>query len=330
MYKLNQLTVRRSLILFVCSFFFIKIASAQSVSVQSPTDSLSVGQVFDLSITVKTQETFSKIIFPDSSHFSPNLFLNITEQYRVNNYSDSSVYKLQFFATDNFTVPPLPIKVVNGSDTTFVFTEPVDLVYKQTISSIEDKFKPLKPVYDFPISIWPYIVILLLLLAIGYFIWRKYFQNQPEEIIEETPVPVFVNPLEELEKSLSRIRNNHQNLPAKNFKHFYSELGDALRLYFEELYDIPALESTTREVMRYLDAFGVDSQLTQHTRKVLNEADMIKFAKFNPTLDQSWRALDEADAFLIRAQSVDIMRIDRKKNEYIAANTKQEETDGMG
>lgn len=330
MYKLNRLTALRHLILLICSIFFMKIATAQTVSVQSPTDSLTVGQTFDVSITIRTQSAFSKIIFPDSTHFPSSLSLHKSQHFRVNDFSDSTLYKLQFFSTESITLPPLPVRIIGNSDTTLIFTNPLVLAYKKTISSIDDEFKPLKPIYDFPKNIWPYLIIALLVLIIGYLIWRKFFLNNTEEIREEAPVPIFVNPLDELERSLSRIRNNHQNLPQKNFKHFYSELGDALRLYFEDLYDIPALESTTREVLRYLDAFGVDNDLIYHTRKVLNEADMIKFAKFNPTLDQSWKALDEADAFLIRAKNVDIMRIERKREEFIKLNTKQEDADGMG
>lgn len=329
MYKLNWLNLPNSLILLVCSFFLMEIASAQTLSVQSPDDSLTVGQKFELSFTINSKENYNKVIFPDSTQFPSQLTFHKVEHYKVSDFSDSTKYQLQFFATSDVNLPPLPVKVLSNTDTVTLFSPPITLIYKQTISSTADEFKPYKPVYEFPKSIWPYFVILLFLAIIGYLLWKKYANREIVEVEEPKAKPVFTNPLDELERSLSRIRNNHQNLPIKNYKHFYSELGDALRLYFEELYNIPALESTTREVMRYLDAFGVDTELTQRTRNVLNEADMIKFAKFTPTLDQSWKALDEADAFLLRAKNVDMMRIDRKRKEFDLLHTVNEDADGI-
>ncbi len=332
MIKFDLLFILRRAFLFILLFSTLRVVGvAQTVSTHTPDDSLTVGEVFDLSITLNSASPYTKIIFPDSISFGPSLEFISQQQFKVSDYSDSIRYKLQFFGIEDISIPPLPVRIITEVDTLLVFTESFQLVYKQTITSQEDPLKPLKPIFPFPRTIWPYFAVLLLLLVAGYFIWARYFKEKEAEPIQPRTIPVFENPVVELENILNSIKEKHTNTPEKNYKEFYSELGDALRWYIEELYKIPALESTTREVLRYMDAFGVDVEMVKHTRKVLNEADMTKFAKFKPTLDQSWKAFHEAYSFLDRTRIVDRDRIERIRQEFENRFSDMEEVnDGMG
>lgn len=328
----DRLLVKPRFLFLIGSLFIMSgVASAQTVTSSIPDDSLTVGQVFNMSITVKSSSPYDKVIFPDSSLFNGDLEFNSSKHFKVNASSDSAEFTLQFFGVENITIPPLPVRIVANSDTNLVFTDPVQLLYKQTIASEEDPFKPFKPNFAFPNTIWPYLVLILLLLAISFFVWWKYFKNNEVAQTEPEEIPVFENPVSQLESYLSDIKEKHTNTAEKDFKWFYSDLGDALRWYIEELYKIPALESTSREVLRYMDAFGIDVELIKHTRKILNEADMAKFAKFKPTLDQSWKAFQEAELFLERAKVIDRDRIERLRKKFVDEHVKaQEITHGMG
>lgn len=332
MIKFDRLLIKKRLFLLIYSFCFMQgFVSAQTITLNAPSDSLTVGEVFNLSIAVKSSESFDKIIFPDSAVFNGNLEFLSSKHFKISNSSDSAEFKLQFFAIEDTRIPPLPIKIVTNSDTNLVFTEPFQLFYKQTISSEEDPLKPLKAIFKFPRTVWPYLLLALLLIAIGVFVWWKYFRNKEKLTDEPKPIPVFENPLIELESVLSEIKEKHTSSADKDYKWFYSELSDALRWYVEELYKIPALESTTREVLRYMDAFGVDVEMVKHARTVLNEADMTKFAKFKPTLDESMKAYNEGWLFFERAKKVDSARIQRLKNDFEQQFVNnQEEKDGMG
>ncbi len=313
----------------LCSFSF-----AQSLSVQSPEDSLTVGSVFDFSITLKNSQTFEKAIFPDSTYFNNVVELVSSQHFKISNSSDSSHYTLQFFGVGDAVISPLPVLVVNGRDTTTIFTDAVSLAYKQTIASEEDPLKPIKPIFKFPGKWWPYLLAVFVLLVIGILVWYFFFRTNEVEEQHSIPIPVFKDPSIELERLLSDLKSDHQQKIEKDYKEFYSRLGDSVRWYVEEVYSIPALESTTREVLRYMDAFGADVELIKHTRKILNEADMAKFAKFKPSLDQSWNAFKEAEFFLERARVIDQDRINRKRSDFIKAhsikNENEEVVHGMG
>tara|TARA_R110002124_G_scaffold274866_2_gene444924 strand:- start:9227 stop:10225 length:999 start_codon:yes stop_codon:yes gene_type:complete len=332
MIKFDRPLIKKRLLLLIVGFCLMSgFVSAQTITLNTPADSLTVGEIFNFSITVKSSESFNKIIFPDSSTFGNDLEFLSLKHFKVNSSSDSAEYKLQFFAVEDINIPPLPVKIVINSDTNLVFTEPFQLFHKQVLASEEDPLKPLKPNFDFPRIIWPYLLIILILIATGVFIWWKYFRSNEEEKTEPKPVPIFENPIEKLESILIRIKEQHTESTSKDYKWFYSELSDALRWYVEELYKIPALESTTREVLRYMDAFGVDVEMVKQVRIVLNEADMIKFAKFKPTLDESWKAFHEGWAFFERARIVDLIRVQRMKAEFERQFVHtQEDEHGMG
>ncbi len=302
-------------LLFISSFIPF-LGTAQEVSVSGPTDSLTVGTLFKFSLTLQNNSEYDKIIFPDSTIFNDDLEFISRQQFRLPNFSDSASYSLQFFANKDIIIPPLPVKLVTGVDTSMFFTEAYPLFFKTVLASENDEFDPLKPNFVFSLLIWPWILGVLLASALAYFIYQKYYKNRPvtEKVVKD--IPEFVSPLTQLEERLNSIKEEHTLRAEKDYKLFYSQLGDAVRAYLEDLYGIPALESTTRELSRYMDAFGVDLELIKFTRLILNEADMIKFAKMIPSLDQSWVAYQHAQAFLDRARVYDIQRIARLKERF--------------
>lgn len=316
-YKLLFLIFITSLIPF--------LGTAQNVSVSGPTDSLSVGSLFDFSLTLHSNSEYDRIIFPDSSVFNDDLEFISRKQFRLPSLSDSANYKLQFFADKDIIIPPLPVKLVSGNDTTLFFTEAYPLFFKTVLTSENEDFNPLKPNFEFSILLWPWILVALILAALAYFLYHKFYKNKPKIETEIVEIPEFVSPLVQLEERLNTIKEEHTLRAEKDYKLFYSQLGDAIRTYLEDLYNIPALESTTRELSRYMDAFGVDLELIKFTRLILNEADMIKFAKMIPTLDQSWGAYQHAQAFLERARVYDIQRISRLKERFEAQFKETEE-----
>ena len=304
--------------------------SGQSLSIQGPADSIKAGDAFTFSITIESPITYERVLFPDSSAFTGDIEFLSRRQYKVSDFSDSTVYHLQNFSIEDINIPPLPVYILTESDTTLLFTDPFSLNFSSVLQSEEDPLKPLKPNFSFDRLLWPWLLGFLAALLIGYFIYQKYFKKEEQPTIHKKVVPVFSNPITILENQLIGIKERHTQNVNKDYKWFYSEIGDALRAYIEELYKIPALESTTRELLRYMDAFGMDAELIKYIRSVLNEADMIKFAKVIPTLDQSMNAYHQAHSFLDRAKIVDVQRIDRMKQDFKEQFIEEESENGMG
>lgn len=297
---------------------FPAMLRAQSLREYTTVDSLKVGDTFNYSITLDRSEQYDKIDFPDTTNFGDTFEIRSRKQFKVSSFKDSVAYELQFFGTADTTIPELPVYLIQQQDTTVLYTNPVPVGFHSVLAKDENQFRPLKPIFDFARAWWPYLLGLVLLAAAGYFLYRYYFQQQEETDTEEpatfTPEP-FVNPLKEYQKTIKKLENAELS-SEEDFEQFYIDLGDAIRQYYESLYNIPALESTSRELLNILQRGAVDEKLVADTRAVLQEADMVKFAKFRPTNDQAERALKKAYNFLERARDIDGPRIEHLRRKH--------------
>lgn len=149
-------------------------------------------------------------------------------------------------------------------------------------------------------------------------------EKKPESKISEKQVP-FSDPLQVLEKKLIKLGSGQFPSAREEFEYFYIELGDAIREYIERVYEIEALEMTSREILRAMQQYPADREMITITRKVLNEADMVKFARFTPSGKQARGALSLAQDFLNTARSLDKPRIDQLRESYELAEQERVE-----
>jgi hypothetical protein len=291
---------------------------AQSVTNYAAVDSVQVGDTFDYSIVTESPSDNDQIIFPDTSHFGSPISIVNRKRYKVSDFVDSLAYTLQFFGTQSYTIPKVPVRFVTDSDTSTLYVPPVPLDFKSTIKAENPSLLPLKPIFNFAINWWPYLLGLLLLAVGGYLAYRWYQNRDQKPEKESTPfIPQpFSDPLDQLEQNLRQISNNMNLRDQNDFKLFYSKLGDSLRLYLERVYQIPALESTSRELIDDLHREAAPEPLINRTKTVLREADMVKFAKFTPSSDQAQKALEEANKFLDVARQQDRNRIEYLRNKH--------------
>ncbi len=316
-----------SVLLLLC--FWSSLSYAQSVHNRVNTDSLSIGDTFQLSLTLQLDKEYQKVVFPDTNSFPPSLQLIDRQQFKVSEFSDSLIYNLQYFGNEDLNISPLPITLFAQNDTSIIYSDPFVLYFKTVVAEGDTTLKPMKPNFDFPRPWWPWALLGIALA--GFLLWWFKFRESDAENEEEpkTVIEPFYNPLEALEETLVELKKETNIAQDKDFKTFYSEIGDAIRAYFDELYNIPALECTSRELFRYLDAYGVDDMLVEKTRNVLHAADLVKFAKFTPTLDDAWKTYDYVLEFLERAKLADSARISslraKYKEQFIINTTPQEQ-----
>ena len=294
-------------------------AFSQQVYTFSDKDTLRVGEVFEYSIVIDNPEATRTAASPDTSFFSSVFELRDVRVFKPAPNRDSLALTIQFFGTADTSLSGMPIRYSTGNDTALIRTGTFPIVYMQTAEDAEEsEFRPLKPIFQFALIWWPWIILGLLVLVAGYLLYR-YLKNRPKPVEKPVPAPVkippFVNPIENLEKELISIKSDTE-LYNRDPKGFYMRLGDALRAYFEELYTIPALESTTRDLGRELVAQMVDSHLSQIVIGILREADMVKFAKYIPWPDEAEKSLAAGFLFLERAKTMDRHKVVKMQHDY--------------
>jgi len=246
-----RLSALRLFILLVSCLCTVQVF-AQKVNTRVSTDSVTIGEVFEYALTIQVDQEYQRISFPDTNSFPSSLELIERQQFKLSEFSDSLVYNLQYFGTNDLEISTLPVTIFLEDDSITVYTDPVLVNFKTVVAEGDTTIKAMKPIFDFPRPWWPWILAGLALA--GFLLWWFKFRKVPDA--EEEPkqeIEPFYNPLKELEKELMDIKENSEIAQTKDFKLFYSEVGDAIRTYFEDLYNIPALESTSSELLRYLD-----------------------------------------------------------------------------
>jgi hypothetical protein len=291
---------------------------AQEVVSIVDADTLTPGDIVTYTLVTKKTSDNQQTVVPDSSAFGEDFEIRSSSMYKPDVYTDSLVMELQYFGVGANQIPGFDLPITDGNDTTFKSLSPVPLSYKTLVEDPENApLQPLKDIFEFAIEWWLYLLLALAVILIGYFLYRWGKSRDAEETHEPevfTPTP-FVNPIAQLSKGLTEVSESDA-LNSDDFKSFYSELGDVIRTYFEDAYNIDALEMTTRELMRELNTKAVDDELIQHANAILRQADMVKFARFVPSLESAYKDLDKGKGFLEKVKRIDGPRIESLKRRH--------------
>lgn len=131
------------------------------------------------------------------------------------------------------------------------------------------------------------ILFLLLIVFIIRAILKRTAAPPPIEIVKRPAHEIALYKLEALK---------HKGLwQSGEVKAYQSQLTYISREYIENRYDIPALESTTGEILSALKKVDFPSQFVQKMREMLQLADMVKFAKANPPEEMHTRLMGYAE-----------------------------------
>jgi hypothetical protein len=313
------------LLLFFLSLYSLPAqVLSQSVHTYVDSDSLQVGDIFE--VTYVVEGVYNSLSYPDEDTFEEDIELLSRQRFQSSAGRDSLVYRFQFFGTDNLTITPKEITLHRSDSDTVVTTGRVPLFFKTVLAEGDDEFRPFKPIFEFARSVWPFILMFILLVAAAYYIYRWYSKREIKpEPKPAVPPPPFENPLERLNLQLSELPDTASLEEMEDYERYYIRLGDAIRLYLKSVYEIPALEMTTREITAGLQVEHAAPGIIKITRTVLNEADMVKFANFRPTRDLADNVLRKAREFAETAKVTDYEKIEYLKFRYEKSITDAEE-----
>lgn len=302
-----------ALLIFYLSFSATTVA--QQVHTYVDNDSLQVGDQF--TYTIVFEGNYNSAQFPDEDAFEEDITVNSIQRYQSPAGRDSIVYNLQFFAIEDMTIEEKEIVVQREGGEASHTTAPVPLFFKTSLAAEDDEFRPMKPIFDFARAWWPWIVGIIILLIAGYYFYRWYSSREiPEEPEPEEPPAPFSSPLEELKTTIYSLDDVEHLETDEQFESFYIDLGDAIRLYLKRVYEFQALEMTTPEITFTLQEELAAPKLISITRKVLNEADVVKFANFKPGTEGAKSAWQTAQKFIETAEVVNFEQIKYMKYKY--------------
>jgi len=199
--------------------------------------------------------------------------------------------------TDTLRSNPLRLKVSYFKpDSGFISKIDTSQIFK--IADIKAPIKTPMTFKEFFMRFGLYVLIgiglILLFFLIRFFIKKKREGELPVFIKTEPKIPPHV-------KAFERIENLKKNELHKkeNLKPFYSELSDIIRLYIEERFQIPALESVTSEIIENFNTTEFAEKGTKNKlRELLSLSDTVKFAKNKPADHENEIMIEYALSFV--------------------------------
>ncbi|MCW2119286.1 BatD family protein [Flavobacterium sp. 7A] len=272
---------------YISLLLFSAVVFGQQKRVETSIDTTKNKIGAEFKLTLKTSvDTLSKVKFPNLKNFGA---LEVIRSYPIDTVKNKDRYELikryglTQFDSGRYVIPSIKVIINNKAfltDSIAVEVAPVQVdTLKQKMYDIKNVVAVKSPMGNW----WKWLLGIILLAAIGaavYWFTKKYQKKKIEEEVYKTPIEratLLMNSLEQKEL-----------WQKGEIKEYYSELTNIARNYIEEAIDIPAMESTTSELISGLKAASLKKKmkLSQETidnlERVLKQADLVKFAKSKP------------------------------------------------
>ena len=224
---------------------------------------------------------------PDTQYLNDNKRMLVKEVYTITSF-DSALYYL----------PPMEVKVedeVYKSNPLAlkVFSMPVDTLHPDQFFGPKDVMKP-----PFVWADWYGVIACAILwipaLFLLLYLIKRIRDNQP--IIRKVKVEPQLPPHQLAMQEIERIKNEKVWQHGLS-KEYYTQLTDTLRSYIEKRFGFKALEMTTDEIIDKLERVN-DTDALRELKDLLKTADLVKFAKFIPMMNENDANLLNAVKFI--------------------------------
>ncbi|NND71851.1 MAG: hypothetical protein HKN43_09740 [Rhodothermales bacterium] len=309
----------------LCLSFVIMSSVVPDTLAQSPyayvsSDSITVGDRFGLILVVPrpAEAQIARPIFSAPNGASTIRFGDLIIFKRLSAgqvalasgdlpLADTLVYEAATFALDSAFVPPLRLRLVTNTDTVSVattsFVFPVVSLTEEGMEDIVD----ITPIASFPPALWPWFLLIgIALAAYLIFRYRDRLRIEDDEEEEEEPEiprdPPFVEAMQRFEAMEASGFSNEM------VKEYFVELTDIVRVYLSRRIQIPALESTSTELLYHLKKWREETTdeapLETKLAAILETADLAKFADSHPAEELSRKALSQSRELVEQIEEV--------------------------
>ena len=272
---------------YLLVLLFSSAVFAQQKQVVTSIDTIKnkIGAEFKLTLKT-TVDTSAKVVFPKLKNIGA---LEVIRSYPIDTVKKNDRYELikkyglTQFDSGRYTIPSIKILINKKPFLSDSLMVDVANVKVDTLQQKMYDIKDIVPVENTTGNWWKYLLALVIILgivALVYIYIKKHQKKKIEEEIFKTPIEKATSLLNNLEKK--------ELWQKGEIKAYYSELTDIARNYIEEAIEIPAMESTTSELILGLRAASVKKKMTlsqetiENLERVLKQADLVKFAKSKP------------------------------------------------
>ena len=258
------------------------IGLPSDLKVEINPDTIYVGSLVKILVNVLNNDFSEVPIFNDMEEESKsfNVVNKILAKYSVE-------YTLQLWKEGQVIISPIPVDIKkNNQDIIRLFTDEIQFDVITNILNSKNELRIIKPMQNVeltsPIIKGLFLIVLIVGGAIAVYLLKmktgylnpKYSQGTynkstlQESIkqIQELPLP--------------------DKITTKTTEEYYLALSQICRLFIKKEFYIKATEMTSGELAEHFKSLNFNSELVNSWTKVCSIADMAKYAKQIPNLDQ--------------------------------------------
>ncbi len=297
----------------VSALTVFSLAAQNSISIDSQVDksTIRIGDLIKYTVTVTHSE--------DVTVQTPSLGANLGT-FEIREYTppksekkdgqiiEQITYTVSTFDTGAYEIPPLTFRYTIPGDTTehVLQTEKLKIYVESLKPSEAGDIRDIKGPLSLPpnyrqLIIWGSVALgVALLLGALYYIYRRKKAGKgllPKK--EEPPRPPHEMALDEL----NALRASSL-LAEGRIKEYYIQVSEIIRRYIEGRYFIIALELTTFELIEKMRAAEVETEIVQMIHDFLDNCDLVKFAKYQPTEKENVEIIERAVEIVERTKLV--------------------------
>lgn len=215
-------------------------------------------------------------------------------------------YLITSFDSTLYVLPPFKVLVNDSAYSSnplalAVYSVPIDTLNLQNIcgpKAIQDVVLTWEEYRD---TVYLSIILIILGAALAW-VTIRFINNKPIiRIIKIKPkLPSHITALNRIEE----IKSDKSLRLEGNTKEYYTQLTDTLREYMHERYGFNATEMTTSEIVEHLLKIQ-DKESIKEIREILQVADLVKFAKLQPSMNENDRNMANAIDFVNVTKNVE-------------------------
>lgn len=291
--------------------------SAQSISAYASVDSSDylVGDYITYSLEIRADKNIEVTTpFIRDSLKKFEIIKEVAPLIKEEDNIKSSTYSyiISFYDSASVTISPISVryKIKGDNQEKVVLSNPVAITVHTVVLEQQADIKDVKEPLTIPLD-WKFILlitlIVIIILAAAFYFYRKYKKKKAEQPVKKKiiRIPAHVRAL----SALSNLEN--EKLWQKGMvKEYHSKITGIVRGYFEERFNLPALELTTSEQMLQLKKVSAAESIFSITNEFLSNADLVKFAKFQPLPSVNETMMKQAKEIVTQTISMETANIE--------------------